>query len=56
LLFNSRLKIFAGKNKIELERTYDVEEAYPSGAVKLKGKSTSNSWIVNIQRLKHYRA
>jgi hypothetical protein len=33
-----------------------VEEAYPFGAVKLKGQSPSSSWVVNGQRLKHYRA
>ena len=56
LLFNSCLKLFAGKLRSKWEGPYDVEEAYPSGAVKLKGQSTSSSWIVNGQRLKHYRA
>jgi hypothetical protein len=55
-LFNSRLKLFAGKLRSKWEGPYDVEEAYSSGAVKLKGQSTSISWIVNGQRLKHYRA
>jgi hypothetical protein len=56
LLYNSRLKLFAGKLRSKWEGPYDVEEAYPSGAVKLKGQSTSSSWIVNGQRLKHYKA
>ena len=47
LLFNSRLKLFAGKLRSKWEGPYDVEEAYPLGAVKLKGQSTSSSWIVN---------
>jgi hypothetical protein len=37
-------------------RPYDVEEAYPLGAIKLKGQSASSSWIVNGQCLKHHRA
>jgi hypothetical protein len=37
------------------EGPYNIDEAYPSGAVKLKGKTSSSSWIVNGQRLKHYR-
>ena len=56
MLFNSRLKLFSGKLRSKWEGPYDVEEAYPSGAVKLKGQSASISWIVNGQRLKHYRA
>jgi hypothetical protein len=37
LLFNTRLKFFAGKLRSKWEGPYDVEEAYTSGAVKLKG-------------------
>jgi len=55
LLYNSRFNFFPGKLRSKWEGPYDVDEAYPSGAVKLKGK-TSSSWIVNGQRLKHYRA
>jgi hypothetical protein len=43
LLFNSRLKLFAGNLRSKWEEPYDVEEAYPSGAVKLKGQSPSSS-------------
>jgi hypothetical protein len=43
LLFNSRLKLSAGKLRSKWEGPYDVEEAYPSGAVKLKGQSASSS-------------
>ena len=54
LLYNSRFKLFPGKLRSKWEGPYDVDEAYPSGAVKLKGPTSS--WIVNGQRLKHYRA
>ena len=56
LLYNSRLKLFPGKLRSKWEGPHIVEEAYPSGAVKLKGKTPSLSWVVNGQRLKHYRA
>ena len=55
LLYNSRLKLFAGKLKSKWEGPYEVDEAYSSGAVKLKGKK-GTPWIVNGQCLKHYRA
>ena len=35
LFYNSRLKIFVGKLKSRWEGPYEVEEAYPSGAVRL---------------------
>ena len=52
LLYNSHFKFFPRKLRSKWEGPYDIDEAYPSGAVKLKGK-TSSSWIVNGQRLKH---
>ena len=55
LLYNSRLKLFPGKLRSKWEGPHTVE-AYPLGAVKLKGKTPSLSWVVNGQRLKHYRA
>ena len=55
MLYNSCLKLFAGKLKSKWEGPYEVDEAYSSGAVKLKGKK-GTPWIVNGQRLKHYRA
>jgi len=55
LLYNSRFKLFPGKLRSKWEGPYEVDEAYPSGAVKLRGQ-TSSTWIVNGQRLKHYRA
>ena len=56
LLYNSCLKLFPGKLRSKWKGPYIVEEAYPSGAVKLKGKTPTLSWVVNGQRLKHYRA
>ena len=49
------MKLFAGKLKSKWEGPYVVDEAYSSGVVKLKG-SKGTPWIVNGQRLKHYRA
>ena len=37
LLYNSRFKLFPGKLRSKWEGPYEVDEAYPSGAVKLKG-------------------
>ena len=37
LLYNSRFKLFTGKLRSKWEGPYEVDEAYPSGAVKLKG-------------------
>ena len=54
LLYNSRFKFFPGKLRSKWDGPYEVDEAYPSGAIKLRGH-TSSSWIVNGQRLKHYR-
>ena len=56
LLYNSRLKLFPWNLRSKWEGPYIVEEAYSSGAVKLKGKTPSLSWIVNGQHLKHYHA
>ena len=56
LLYNSRFKLFPGKLRSKWEGPYDVDEAYPSGAVKLKGHTPPSSWIVNGQRMKHYNA
>ena len=49
------MKLFAGKLKSKWEGPYGVDEAYGFGAVKLIGKK-GTPWIVNGQRLKHYRA
>jgi hypothetical protein len=54
LLYNSHLRLFPGKLKSRWEGPYEVAEPYPSIAIRLKRISTS-PWIVNGQRLKHYR-
>ena len=54
LLFNSRLKLFPGKLKSKWEWPCVVEEAFSSGAVRLRG--AKETWIVNGQRLKPYLA
>jgi hypothetical protein len=53
LLYNSRLKLFVGKLKYKRKGPFIVEEAYKSGAVRLKG-SKDAPCIFNGQRLKHY--
>ena len=55
MLYNSRFRLFLGKLKSKWEGPYDVKEAYPLGAIKLRGKA-GMSWIVNGQRVKHYLA
>jgi hypothetical protein len=55
LLYNSRLRLFPGKLKSRWEGPYEIAEAYPSGAVRLKGTSAT-PWIFSGQRLKHYRS
>ena len=53
LLFNSRLKLFQGKLLSRWTGPFEVIKILPSGAVEIKGK-TSDPFIVNGQRLKHY--
>ena len=47
-------KLFPGKLKSKWEGPYVVEEAFSSGAVKLR--SAKDTWIVNGQGLKPYLA
>jgi hypothetical protein len=49
------LTLFPGKLKSRCEGPHEVGEAYPSGAVILKG-TLAFPWIVNRQWLKHYRS
>ena len=53
LLFNSRLKLIAGKLKSRWSGPYVVKEVFPYGTVELFDKEKSNSWKVNGHRLKH---
>ncbi len=54
LLFNSRLRFFAGKLLSKWEGLYVIEEVYRSGAIKIKNFEGTNPKVVNDQRIKHY--
>nr|GFA19872.1 reverse transcriptase domain-containing protein [Tanacetum cinerariifolium] len=53
LLFNSRLKIFSGKQKSRWSGPFTIFEIYPYGTAKLTHSDGSN-FKVNCHRLKHY--
>ena len=53
LLYNSRLKLFRGKQKSRWSGPYTVVTSTPLGAVTLKTNS-GYEFKVNGQRLKHY--
>ncbi|XP_076914710.1 uncharacterized protein LOC143573796 [Bidens hawaiensis] len=54
LLFNSRLKLFAGKLRSKFTGPCLVKEVFPYGVVKLENPDNGTSWKVNGHRLKHY--
>ncbi|XP_076885654.1 uncharacterized protein LOC143535224 [Bidens hawaiensis] len=54
LLFNSRLKLFAGKLKSKWSGLYLVKEVFPYGVVELENPDNRTSWKVNGHHLKHY--
>ena len=54
LLYNSRLRFFAGKLLSKWEGLYIIEEVYRSGAIKIRNAEGKNPKVVNSQRLKHY--
>ena len=54
LLFNSHLRIFAGKLLSKLEGPYIIEEVYHSGAIKINNFEGTSPTVVNGQRIKHY--
>ena len=54
LLFNSRLRFFAGKLLSKWEGPYVIEEFYRSGAIKINNSEGTNPRVVNGQRIKHY--
>ncbi|XP_076949377.1 uncharacterized protein LOC143622003 [Bidens hawaiensis] len=54
LLFNSRLKLFAGKLRSKWTGPYLVKEVFPYGMVELENPDNGMSWKVNGHRLKHY--
>ena len=54
LLYNSRLRFFAGKLLSKWEGPYIIEEVYRSGAIKINNSEGTNPRVVNGQRIKHY--
>ncbi|XP_076917509.1 uncharacterized protein LOC143577608 [Bidens hawaiensis] len=54
LLFNSRLKLFAGKLRSKWTGPYLVKEVFPYGVVDLENPDNGTSWKVNGHRLIHY--
>ena len=53
LLFNSRLRFFAGKLLSKWEGPYIIEEVYRSGAIKINNSEGTNPKVVNGQRIKY---
>ena len=54
LLYNSRLRFFAGNLLSKWEGPYVIEEVYHSGAIKINNFEGTNPKVVNGQRIKHY--
>ncbi|XP_022023985.1 uncharacterized protein LOC110924262 [Helianthus annuus] len=54
LLFNSRLKLIAGKLKSRWTGPYVVKEVFLYGIVELYDEVDKGVWKVNGHRLKHY--
>ena len=54
LLYNSRLRFFAGKLLSKWEGPYIIEKVYRSGAIKINNAEGTNPKVVNGQRIKHY--
>ena len=54
MLFNSRLRFFAGKLLSKWEGPYVIEEVYHSSAIKINNFKGTNPKVVNGQRIKHY--
>ena len=54
MLYNSRLRFFAGKLLSKWEGPYVVEEVYRSGAIKINNTEGNFPRVVNGQRIKHY--
>ena len=55
LLFNSRLRLFPGKLKSRWSGPFVVKQVRPYGAVEIEDAKSKRSWLVNGQRLKHYK-
>lgn len=54
LLFNSRLKLFPGKLKSRWADPFVIVSVTPHGTVELRNISSTCTFLVNDQRIKHY--
>ena len=54
MLYNSRLRFFAGNILSKWEGPYVIEEVYRSGAIKINNTEGNFPRVVNGQRIKHY--
>ena len=54
MLYNSRLRFFAGKLLSKWEVPYVIEKVYRSGAIKINNFEGTNPKVLNGQRIKHY--
>ena len=54
MLYNSRLRFFAGKLLSKWEGPYIIEEVYRSGTIKINNAEGTNPKVVNGQRIKLY--
>ena len=54
LLYNSRLRFFAGKLLPKWEGPYVIDEVYCFGVIKINNTEGTNPKVVNSQRIKHY--
>jgi len=54
LLFNSRLKLMAGKLRSKWIGPFVVTNVFPYGVVEIKSESSNKSFKVNGHRLKHF--
>ena len=54
LLYNTRLRFFAGKLLIKWEGPYIIKEVYCSEAIKINNAEGTNLKVVNGQIIKHY--
>ena len=54
LLFNSRLRFFAGKLLSKWEGPYVIEEVYHLSAIKINNFEGTSPRVVNGQWIKHY--
>ncbi|XP_022032671.1 uncharacterized protein LOC110933773 [Helianthus annuus] len=54
VLYNSTLKLFAGKLKSKWSGPYMGHYVFPYGAVEIMDETDGHSWKVNGHRLKHY--